>query len=240
MTANYIHSPAIVLNKYKRHEDGRIIPINIYGSSAEQGTAIFVKPIHTLFDIGVDYKSISEIENTIDLIVISHEHSDHLNWHTLEHIIKRRPLIRIIMPEFVEIPIAYENLRSKIIVLANAMIENMIIRTGEEISVQGIETPHGAEKTMAYDVSFHGSRLLFSTDLSSTKTLPQKELFDLLMIETNYDEDEFVSKNGSGGAVNHLSVQEAISYGIPHLTDYGKLIPLHFGPTMLHYNQLHK
>lgn len=239
MSDLYQYAPLIVLNKYKRHEDGRILPINIFGSNSKQGTSIYVKPINTLFDIGTQYQKIQTLNDAIDFIMISHAHSDHLSWSTLVSTIKSHPMIMVLMPYFIDIPKKFDYLSRNIIKVYDNVPLSLSLRTGNQISVTPLEMPHGNETSFSYSISFENAELLFSTDLSDTSHLPAFDKYSVIMIETNYDEDEFVSSNGSGGATAHLSVQQAMRYAIPHLDEYGKIIPLHFGPTMLNYNQMH-
>ena len=239
MADPYEYAPNIVLNKQKRHEDGRILPISIFGSNSKQGTAIYVKPINTLFDIGINYQKVQSLNDVIDVIMVSHAHSDHLNWSTLVSMIKAHPMIVVLVPYFVEIPSAYAYLSRNIMKVHDNTELTLRLRTGQSIKVMPLEMPHGNEKSFSYSIEYENAGLLFSTDLSSTSHLPQLKKYSIIMIETNYDADEFISENGTGGATAHLSVQDAMKYAIAHLDDYGKIIPLHFGPTMVNYNQLH-
>ena len=239
MSDQFQYAPAIVLNKHKRYEDGRIVPINIYGSSANQGTSIYVKPIHSLFDVGVDFEKLIPIKNEIDVIMISHGHSDHLNWHTLQSLTQGRPDLTILLPDKIQVPLEFQSLLPHIIWMINHKTIQMTLRNGTNLQIEPVKVPHGHKTTMSYVITFMTANLLFSTDLSSTKPLPHNLKFDLILLEMNYDADAFVNTEGSGGAVNHLSVQEGMNYATTHLNEYGHIIPLHFGPTLTNFNQLH-
>lgn len=239
MEYKYKYAPSIVLNKYKRHEDGRTLPIEIFGSNSKQGTSIYLTPINTLFDIGVNFQKIEHLQDITDFIMISHEHSDHLNWHTLNTILLGHPTLQVLLPYFITVPTKYNHLMKHIIQVFDESSIALTMRDGQHINVDAFEMPHGNETSFSYEVTFQNAHLLFSTDLSNTSHLPQFIKFDIIMIETNYDQDEFISKNGAGGAIAHLSVQDAIAYATSHLDEFGKIIPLHFGPTMINYNQLH-
>lgn len=239
MIDKYYYAPKIVLNKYNRHEDGRIIPVEIFGSNSQQGTSIYLTNAKILLDIGVPFDKIAHIQPNVDLICISHAHSDHINWDTLHRITNGRPDLKIILPDFVKIPEKYSNLYNQTVFLKDNESLQFFSRTGVPIDITAIKNKHGTEFSMGYEISIYNSNLLFSTDLSSTSTLPQTKLFDLILIETNYDKDEYTDHILSG-AKNHLSVQEAIKYATSHITEMGHIIPLHFGPSMSHYNQLHE
>lgn len=237
MIDKYYYAPKVVLNKYKRHEDGRIIPVEIYGSNSQQGTSVYLTNAKILLDIGVSFDKIAHIQPNVDLICISHAHSDHINWDTLHRITNGRPDLKIILPDFVEIPQKYSDLYQQSIIATNHEDIECYSRTGVPIKITPVKNKHGTEYSMGYVISIYNSDLLFSTDLSSTSTLPQDSIFDLILIETNYDADEY-TKNIISGAKNHLSVQDAIKYATKHISESGHIIPLHFGPSMSHYNQL--
>lgn len=238
MTDIYQYAPKIVLNKYKRREDGRTLPIQIFGSSSKQGTAIYVAPVNILFDIGVNFKKLKHIQDEIDYIIVSHEHSDHIDWATLHAMLQFHPMIQVVLPANINIPDKLSYLSAHFIQSKDMVPLHLTLRSGLKIDVLPVKVPHGNTSSFSYDVTFQSSHLLFSTDLSDTEPLPKLTKYDIIMIETNYDEDEFLSKDGSGGAINHLSVQQALRYALTHLSDYGKIIPLHFGPTMQNFNQL--
>lgn len=239
MTELYKYAPSIVLNKYKRREDGRTLPIEIFGSNSKQGTSIYVDPINALFDVGVTYQTIGQLNDQMDVIMISHAHSDHLHWPTLVSLLNAHPMIMVLLPYFIDIPPEYAFISRHVITVYDLQPVDLVLRSGLEINVMPLQMPHGKEMSFSYSIRFQDANLLFSTDLSSTEHLPSLVTYNIIMIETNYDADEFVSPNGSGGAVAHLSVQDAMQYAMSHLDEYGKMIPLHFGPTMLNFNQLH-
>lgn len=238
MTDIYQYAPKIVLNKYKRREDGRTLPIQIFGSSSKQGTAIYVAPVNILFDIGVNFQKLKHIQDEIDYIIVSHEHSDHIDWATLHAMLQFHPMIQVVLPADINIPDKLSYLSAHFIQSKDMVPLHLTLRSGLKIDVLPVKVPHGNTSSFSYDITFQSSHLLFSTDLSDTEPLPKLTKYDIIMIETNYDEDEFLSKDGSGGAINHLSVQQALRYALTHLSDYGKIIPLHFGPTMQNFNQL--
>lgn len=238
MNDDFQYAPRIVLNRYKRAEDGRIMPIEIYGSSSQQGTGIYVKPIHVLFDIGITFQKIDHIQDMIDYVIISHDHSDHLDWNSLKSLLNAHPMVNVLIPDIAKIPASMQHFAKHFIIVHDKTKLKLKLRTGSDILITPIKVPHGKQYSFSYSVSFSNASLLFSTDISNVKALPILNKFDLIMIETNYDRDQFISGNGSGGAINHLSVQDAIGYAQSHLTEYGKIIPLHFGPTMTNFNQL--
>lgn len=226
-----------MLNSHDREVDGKIMPIFIYGSSSQQGTTIYFKPTRTLFDVGADFTKFKNIVHEVDVVVISHEHEDHLKWPVLQNMLKLQPNLKIILPKRIKIPTEYGLIGQHAIRLANGNSTTVRLRDNQQITIATVQTPHGNAVSNAFKITLRGTSLLFATDLSDTKTLFDDK-FDLIMIEMNYDENEFISSNGSGGSVNHLSYQQALVYTTAHLTEVGHYIPLHFGPTMQYFNQL--
>lgn len=92
-----------VYNKWRQRQFGKRIPVHVFGSGSE-GNSVYLKPYHTLIDLGLPYKAYQEYSSTffldVDYIVITHHHGDHLNPTTLNRVIQNYPHIRIIMSEF--------------------------------------------------------------------------------------------------------------------------------------------
>lgn len=92
-----------VYNKWRERQFGKRIPVHVFGSGSE-GNSVYLKPYHTLIDLGLPYKVYQAYDPTffldVDYIVITHHHGDHLNPSTLVRILKNYPHIRIILSDF--------------------------------------------------------------------------------------------------------------------------------------------
>ena len=112
MNYAYINNPAYhdqnvelksIYNKWRQRQFGKRIPVHVFGSGSE-GNSVYLKPYHTLIDLGLPYKIYQEYNPTffldVDYLIITHHHGDHLNPATLVRVLKNYPHIRVIISEF--------------------------------------------------------------------------------------------------------------------------------------------
>lgn len=80
--------------------DKRADNIEIIGSSSS-GNSVFFKKYRTLIDLGLPMKRFKIIRDNffddVDYLILTHEHSDHLNFATLDYILKNHPHVKIIV-----------------------------------------------------------------------------------------------------------------------------------------------
>lgn len=112
MTYAFINNPAFhdtneelksIYNKWRQRQFGKRIPVHVFGSGSE-GNSVYLKPYHTLIDLGLPYKVYQEYDPTffldVDYIILTHHHGDHLNPSTLARVLKNFPHIRVIISDF--------------------------------------------------------------------------------------------------------------------------------------------
>lgn len=112
MSYAYINNPAYhnqnqelksIYNKWRQRQFGKRIPVHVFGSGSE-GNSVYLKPYHTLVDLGLPFKIYQEYSPTffldVDYIILTHHHSDHLNPSTLIRVLKNYPHIRVIISDF--------------------------------------------------------------------------------------------------------------------------------------------
>lgn len=92
-----------IYNKWRQRQFGKRIPVHVFGSGSE-GNSVYLKPYHTLIDLGLPYKTYQTYNPTffldVDYIILTHHHGDHLNPSTLLRVLDKYPHIRIIISEF--------------------------------------------------------------------------------------------------------------------------------------------
>jgi L-ascorbate metabolism protein UlaG (beta-lactamase superfamily) len=177
-----------------------------------------------LVDIGVPFSKIQPYIKSIQIVLIGHIHSDHLNLKTLKRLQFERPSVRIAVGiHMLEILSEFKNID--------------IIKLGE-IYNYGFFKLEGVK--LYHDVTCFGWRIFkgehktfFATDTAHLEGIEAKN-YDLYAIEHNYNEDtifESIAKiEAEGGfahqkgAINsHLSEQQA---GILYLKMQAKTIKL--------------
>lgn len=92
-----------IYNKWRTRQFEKRIPVHIFGSNSE-GNSVYLKPYHTLVDLGFAYKVYQEYNPhfflDVDYIVITHHHGDHLNPSTLLRVLTNYPHIKVIVSAF--------------------------------------------------------------------------------------------------------------------------------------------
>lgn len=85
-------------NKWLQPQFGKRLPIHIFGSGSE-GNSIFLHPYRTLIDLGMTFKTYQAYDPnfflSVDHVILTHHHGDHLNPATLKKIIKTYPHLKI-------------------------------------------------------------------------------------------------------------------------------------------------
>jgi len=151
-------------------------------ASGSSGNAVVIGNI--LIDCGIPYHMLKDSLYDIDFLLITHEHSDHVNKMTLNTIIRKFPNIKI-----------YSNYRV-------ARLDDSIVAINvdylpiylDDWEMYAIPVPHNV-LTYAYVLLRDHLAILYATDLSDTESLEKfclarKLKFDYLFLEANYDPDK--------------------------------------------------
>lgn len=76
------------------------LPLHFFGSSSS-GNSVYFEKLNLVIDLGFPYKRYTEIDPNfwayIDYLVLTHEHSDHLNPSTLMRILNNNPNVKILI-----------------------------------------------------------------------------------------------------------------------------------------------
>lgn len=110
MHLNYINNPEFkneelksIYNKWQQRQFGKRLPVHVFGSGSE-GNSVYLKPYHTLIDLGMTFKDYQAYDPLffldVDYIILTHHHGDHLNPSTLVRILKNYPHIKVIITKF--------------------------------------------------------------------------------------------------------------------------------------------
>ena len=183
---------------------------------------------HVLVDCGVTFSTIKPYLKDIALILISHEHGDHLNISTLKKIQFERPSIRIGCGEF---------LKEKLTGLRNVDIlaAGKIYDYGK-FKVSPIMLYHDVEN-FGFRIFKDNTKIIHATDTTHLQGITAKN-YAIYALEANYDEDTvwdtIFKKEGNGeyahqrGAINsHLSLQQAQNFVLKNAGDSYEFVRLH-------------
>lgn len=191
-------------------------------STGSRGNCVIVNDV--MIDCGVPFKQIKDYLYDIKYLLLTHIHSDHIKYATLENIKKQFPKIQIIGNH--EVHQVYG-----VHTIANA---DYPIMTNDYIFTPFL-CPHDV-LTYGYVWTYNNLKILYATDTSSMDHAPD-EKFDYIFLESNHDENKIEAilqrphdfgYNAYAGAKRHLSTQSARLFYYTHRKDRNsQFIELH-------------
>lgn len=227
-------------------------------SSGSDGNSLILKRYGIIIDLGCTYGAYPDdtFYNTTH-ILLTHHHSDHINFATLRTVLTMHPYIKIVMSQDMRDRI--EGIDEKAHRMLN--ITNTIILSKDAPVVVDIEddiliidhnvTDHEDIPNVAYILTstmpcagYDTPVILYASDLFTVEQtayaegLPKEHLFNIMFLEANHDRalveealerDPFDIK--AKGNQRHLSEKEAFDYVYESLHTDGIFIPLHASST---------
>lgn len=162
-------------------------------ASGSTGNSIYLgtEKVKLLFDVGISYRSLkqklAEIDvdiESIDAVVISHEHADHIKG--LEMIVKT-----------LNIPVFCNSDTAKVLCQSLQVRPKLkIFSTGEDFTFGDVEIhpfsiQHDTVDPVAFTIKFDDKKIGICTDLGFATKLVEKHLLncDYIYIEANHEED---------------------------------------------------
>lgn len=198
----------------------------VIGSSSAGNAVLYHRQI--LVDIGVSYKAIEPYKKEIQLVLLTHEHGDHINISAIKKLSAERPLIRFgcgsWMLKYLE---GIKNVD---------VYESGCVYDYGQFSISPFKLYHNCE-IFGFRI-FKGEHKTFhATDSKHLEGLTAKN-YDLFCIEFNHDEDilnqriEDKLKKGQfayeiGSKNSHLSEQQAKEFIFQNANENSKVIRLH-------------
>ena len=180
----------------------------IIGSSSEGNAVVYNKNI--MVDCGVSFMALQEVKNDLQLVLLTHKHSDHINLKTLQKLQDQRPSIRIACCEWMieELP----NIKN-IDVLEIGKIYNY-----GNFKVSPVKLYHDVPNC-GYRIFIENYKIFHATDTAHLEGISAKG-YDLYAVEHNYDEDKALNAikeaqeegkycHAIGSIETHLSWQQA-------------------------------
>lgn len=240
----------------QRVTDERQERMYVFGSSSA-GNSIYFKNPRILIDLGFSYKRYLEYDPLfflkVDYIMLTHEHSDHLNPSTLLRVAHNYPGIKIIIPpnmwnDMLKSDFAHRINQTKLKQYASHFIfakpmqlinhHNMVINYIPHV------TSHGPITNCAIELIYDNQHILYASDLDNfnpdlikhTQGLPMdiNNPFDVICLEANYDPDilnNYIKTHDDSfrATENYRHTSEPVAWDYVHkyLKANGIFIPLH-------------
>ncbi len=160
-----------------------MINYNIISTGSKGNSVLINKCI--LIDVGVSFKALSEMYQSISVVLLTHIHSDHFNKTTIKLLAETRPTIRF----------ACCNYLIKNLIECGVKPHNIDVLKFDEILDYGIfkiipfYLTHNVPNC-GFKIHFlNGEKLIYATDTNDLNGVSAVN-YDLYMIEANYEEEE--------------------------------------------------
>lgn len=201
-------------------------------ASGSKGNCVAIENV--MVDCGVPFKKIKDVLYDIDVLLITHRHSDHISLSTYKHIRKDFPNITVITNEDVS-----DLLEGDV---------DEIINIREPVEAFGYEFHafNCVHDVMAYGYYWRWENeetgetadIIYATDTRDFRFAPREMKFDYLFLESNHDERKLnaIKHNARrqfgydayAGGKRHASTQICKGYYYMHRRDKdSELIELH-------------
>lgn len=155
---------------------------NIIASGSTGNATIVENSI--LIDCGVPYKKLKPFVKDLNLILLTHIHSDHLNKSTIKKLAFERPTLRFgcgswLVQELLNCGVKIENI--------DLYKPNEIYRYNDNIKIQIALTIHDVPNC-CYLIEISNKKVFYATDTCSLDGIVAKN-YDLYLVEANYLDD---------------------------------------------------
>lgn len=215
--------------------------INILASGSKGNALIYDDKI--LVDIGIPYSKLKDKLTTVKLILLTHKHSDHLNYITLRKILVNHINIRFGVPKYLSKYFEDLNISKH----RYDLYENGIIYNYQSYRIIPIKLYHDTDNTGYRIIRNDGYRHIHITDTKTIEGIGARN-YDSAAIECNYEDIiannliELARKNKTythvyGSLNSHLSVQQTQKF--IKSNNIKLIIPLHISSKMyeevIHY-----
>ena len=189
---------------------------------------------NVMVDCGLPFFLIKPFLNDIQIVLLSHQHSDHINISTLKKMAFERPTLRIGCGEWM-LPYL-EGFKNIDVYKAGKIYDYGSLKVSPVILYHDVPN-------FGYRIFKEGKRILHVTDTNHLQGISAKG-YDLYALEANYNSEtvfQLIQERESRGeyahqrgAINsHLSEQQANDFFFKNKDEHSKLIRLHQSTTSL-------
>lgn len=189
--------------------------------TGSSGNAVLVNNV--LFDCGISWKALQPHAAKVDIVLISHRHTDHIRPSTIRRLKTLFPRVGVIAPE------GFWEGTDKIVHEFDAMLPtNKSMRIKGKYDIWCTPIPHSVPNC-AFVVKFPcGSTCMYATDTVSLDHLSVPNL-DLYLLESNYSELDIVKeqRNAVVAVTTHLSQEASFGWYLRNKGEHSEYVPLH-------------
>lgn len=200
-------------------------------SSGSKGNAVVLDGI-IMIDCGVTFKKLKDVYKNLKLVLITHEHSDHINRTTVKRLAKERPTLRFAcvdscVKHLVDAGVAKKNI--------DILLNDITYNYGR-FSVSPVSLTHDVP-CFGYRIFKGIDKVFYATDTGNLDGIEAKN-YSLYMVECNYEDEDIrkriAEKESRGEYVyeysalkNHLSKQQCDDFIYSNIGPGGQYVYLH-------------
>lgn len=162
-------------------------------STGSKGNSLYIDHgFKILIDIGVPYAAIKGLN--IDLVFLTHVHSDHLRISTLRRLVLNHPTVKVVAPPYLYFKLIQSGIPKRNIVIATRDIEKVQIKTNSKLLVAKCFSLHHDVPNVGWTMDMQSEAgekvsILYATDTSSMSHIKYPSL-DYYFLEANYEDSE--------------------------------------------------
>lgn len=186
-----------------------------------------------MVDCGVSWKAIKPYVKDLQLVLLSHAHSDHIKSSTIRKLQEERPTLRFgcgkwLLPSVLACGVPKWRI--------DVYIPNTKTRYTDELQLIMIPLKHNVSNC-GYKLFLNGEKIFYATDCNNLDGIDASN-YDLYMVEANYEDEEIQQrideKEANGQYVyeyqvlkNHLSKAKADEFIIANAGENSRFVYLH-------------
>ena len=186
-------------------------------STGSKGNCVIIGG-KVMVDCGVSWKAIKPYVKDLQLVLLSHEHSDHIKPSTIRKLQEERPTLRFGCGKWLLTSVLACGVSKRRIDIYTPNIKN---RYTDDLQLIMTPLKHNVSNC-GYRIFLDGEKVFYATDCNNLDGIEAKN-YDLYMIEANYEDAEIqeriAEKEAAGQYVyeyqvlqNHLSKQKADNF----------------------------
>lgn len=200
-------------------------------STGSQGNAVVLND-SILIDCGVPFKALKDVYKQLQIVLLTHEHGDHINRTTIKRLAQERPTLRFGCCEWL-VPI---------LIKCNVSERNIDVYNIGKIydyrafKVSPVKLYHDVQNC-GYRLYIGEKKAIYATDTGHLDGITAKD-YDLYMIEANYTEDDLEerikTKMQTGEycyelnvSSRHLSHEQASDFLLANMGKHSNYVFLH-------------
>lgn len=201
-------------------------------STGSKGNCVIIGG-KVMVDCGVSYKAIKPYVKGLQLVLLTHKHSDHIRPSTIRRLQEERPALRFgcgkwLLPSVLACGVSKRKI--------DVYIPNLKTRYTDDLQLIMTPTKHNVTNC-CYRISLNGEKIFYATDCNNLDGIEAKN-YDLYMIEANYEDEEIqqrIAEKEANGQYcyeyqvlnNHLSKQKANNFIAENAGINSKFVYLH-------------